>query len=153
MVDAVVKTIDVPCTPKTAFEIFTRDMGKWWPRDKHSVSAMSGETAKSVTMEPHVGGAVTEIGHDGTNHNWGSVKDFDPHSHLALLWHINKPADQATLVDVNFDAADSGTRVTLKHHGWEVLGEEAQGQRDGYNAGWVFVFETKFAQACETVNA
>jgi len=153
MPEPVIKTIDVPCDQRTAFRIFTRDMDLWWPKDRNSVSAMSGGTAREVRMEPRPGGALTEIGHDGVVHDWGSVKVFDPDSRLSLLWHINAPAEQATIVDVAFEPQASGTRVTLRHHGWEALGDKAQSMRDGYDGGWVGVFETAFAEACRTETA
>lgn len=153
MTDPVTKTIDVPCPPQMAFEIFTRDMGTWWPRDKHSISAMSGNTARRVSMEPREGGALIEIGHDGTEHHWGSVTTFAPHSKLSLSWHVGRPAEEATQVDIAFEPTDAGTRVTLRHHGWDVLGDDAGTTRDGYNAGWVHVFETCFANACQTTDA
>lgn len=148
MPEPVVKTIDVPCNQETAFRIFTQNMNAWWPKDRHSISAKSGAAARSVTMEPKTGGALTEIGHDGTRHHWGSVREYQPNSRLSLLWHINTPPEQATLVDIAFEPQGSGTRVTLRHHGWEAMGDDAQTMRDGYDNGWVAVFETAFAGAC-----
>lgn len=154
MTEPVVKTINVPCSQETAFNVFTSDMGKWWPKDRHSVSAMNGGAeAQKVSMDARVGGALTEIAHDGKEHNWGSVKTFDPHSQLELLWHIGKPVEEATIVEVTFKPKGSGTQVTLKHHGWEALGEDADKMREGYNSGWVHVFETCFFEACQTINA
>jgi len=149
MTDPVIKTVEVPCSQERAFGIFTSDFSRWWPKDKHSVSAMSGEPAKQVKMEARKGGVLTEIGHDGTKHNWGSVAAFEPHDRLSLMWHIGKPVEEATIVDVLFEAVPGGTKVTLTHHGWEALGSDADKMRDGYNAGWVHVFETCFAGACQ----
>ena len=148
MPDPVIKTIDVPCDQRTAFRIFTEAMDRWWPKDRHSVSGMEGRTAQAVRMEPRAGGAITEIGHDGTRHSWGSVRVWEPFARLSLAWHINRPAAQATRVDVDFAPLASGTRVTLRHQGWEAYGEDAQKVRDAYDAGWVSVFETAFAAAC-----
>lgn len=148
MPEPVIKTIDVACAPATAFRIFTQDLSRWWPKDKHSVSAMGGQPARSVTMDARQGGKLIEIGHDGTEHHWGSVKTYDPPAKLSLLWHIGKSAAEATIVEVEFTGQANGTRVTLSHHGWEILGDDAQKMRDGYNAGWVFVFETCFNDAC-----
>ncbi|KKN79482.1 hypothetical protein LCGC14_0339410 [marine sediment metagenome] len=148
MPEPVVKTIDVPCDQATAFRIFTQNMDAWWPKDRHSISAKTGDTARSVSMEPRAGGVVTEIGHDGTHHHWGSVREYEPNARLSLLWHINLPAEQATLVDIAFEPQETGTRVTLRHHGWEAMGDAAQTMRDGYESGWVGVFETAFAEAC-----
>ena len=138
----------MPCSQKEAFETFTKNFSAWWPKDKHSVSAMGGNVARSVSLDPKVGGDINEVMHDGTTTHWGSVKEITPHSKLSLAWHIGKPADQASFVDVTFEAAGDMTTVTLTHHGWEVFGDEAANMREGYNNGWVHVFETCFAGAC-----
>ncbi len=153
MTDPVVKTITVPCAPDKAFSIFTADFSTWWPKDKHSVSAMGGETARSVALEPHVGGKITEVKADGETVMWGSVSDWQPGKRLVLDWHIGLPAEQATSVEVAFEASDSGTLVTLTHSGWEVMGESAVAMREGYNAGWVNVFEVQFKAACQSLAA
>jgi len=153
MIEPVVKTIDVPCSQEVAFNIFTKDFSVWWPKDKHSVSAMGGSPARSVSMDPRKGGALSEVDASGESHNWGSVSVFDPFAKLSLLWHIGKPVEQATLVDLTFEPTGNGTKVTLTHHGWEALGEDGAGMREGYNAGWVHVFETCFAGACEKTPA
>ena len=149
MTDPVVKTIEASCDAATAFTIFTEKMTTWWPLGRNSVSAMSGGVAKSVAMEPRVGGAITETGPDGETHNWGSVTRWEPGKALTLAWHIGKPAEEATIVDVAFDEiAPNRTRVALTHHGWEALGADADKMREGYNQGWVGVFEEAFGAAC-----
>ncbi len=148
MTDPVVKTIDVPCDPAKAFAIFTDRMTHWWPLDRNSVSAMGGAVAKSVSLEGRVGGAITETGPNGETHNWGSVKRWEPGKALSLAWHIGKPESEATIVDVAFEPIEGGARVTLTHHGWDVLGAEAEKMREGYDRGWVGVFETAFKDAC-----
>ncbi len=146
----VIKTITVPCPPDRAFRVFTQDMNLWWPKDKNSVSAMAGKVAKSVQMEQIEGGAITEIDHTGTSVVWGSVSTFNPPDKLVLAWHIGMPAEQATTVEVDFQASASGTKITLKHHGWEAFGDDANKMRDGYNSGWVGVFEQAYAGACNS---
>ncbi|MBV1863038.1 MAG: SRPBCC domain-containing protein [Rhodobacteraceae bacterium] len=149
MLPPVIKTITVPCPPERAFEIFTRDIDLWWPKDKNSVSAMDGKAAQKVSLIAEKGGWVEEIDHAGNSQHWGSVTEFTPPNKLGLAWHIGRPESEATFVDVIFEAAGAGTKVTLKHYGWEAFGEDAEKMRAGYNAGWVGVFETAFATACE----
>ncbi len=153
MLPPVIKTIEVPCTPEKAFTVFAEDLAKWWPRDKHSVSAMQGKVARAVTLEPRAGGQLSELTADGEEVIWGSVAAYDPFARLAFNWHIARPADEATTVDISFEASGTGTRVTLTHSGWEVFGEEAKAMHDGYASGWVFVFETCYRAACGTVTA
>jgi len=144
----VIKSITVPCSQQIAFDTFSRDMNAWWPKDKNSVSAMGGKVAREVRLDARQGGEITEVMHDGTETLWGSVTDFSPHSKLSLAWHIGKTASEASTVDVAFEAAGDMTTVTLTHHGWEVFGDDAAAMREGYNNGWVHVFETCFAAAC-----
>ena len=148
MLPPVVKTVDVPCSPEQAFTTFTTEIASWWPLDKNTVSAMEGKVAKSVRLDPITGGKITETNHAGEDVIWGTVTEFTPHSKLALAWHINRPAEDATFVDVAFETSDKGALVTLKHYGWENLGDDAEGMRAGYDGGWVGVFETAFANAC-----
>ena len=65
MTDPIVKTVTVPVSPDKAFARFTSQIMRWWPVGKHSVSAGQGQSAKDVVIEPHAGGAVYEIMHDG----------------------------------------------------------------------------------------
>ena len=64
MSDPVVKTIEVACDVRRAFDIFVSRIGTWWPKS-HSASASAGGEAQDVTIEPFVGGAVFETMHDG----------------------------------------------------------------------------------------
>lgn len=149
MAEPVIKTIDVPCTPEKAFDIFVTNVSSWWPLGKNSVSAMAGKVAQSVTIEPKAGGRIYEIAHDGETHEWGSVAVYDPSDRLVLNWHINSPASEATLVEITFSPnSNGGTCVNLVHSGWEILGERGSDMREGYNSGWVSVFETAFKGAC-----
>ncbi len=149
MPDPVVKTVDVNCSAAEAFDVFVNRTAKWWPLEKHAVSAGSGNAALAVTIEPRVGGAVYETMHNGERAEWGTVLEFTPGEKLAMTWHPGSNGDNPTRVDVEFEALDDArTKVTLTHSGWEVWADKADTMRDNYNGGWVLVFETRYAQAC-----
>ena len=75
MLEPIVKTIEVPCSQEKAFGVFVNDMGSWWPLDQRSMSLMhNGEPAKSLRIESKLGGKIVEIGHDDTEHHWGTIK-------------------------------------------------------------------------------
>ncbi len=149
MLKPVIKQIEVNCSQEDAFNLFVKETTSWWPLDKNSVSAMSGEVAQSVMIEPKMGGKITEIGHDGTEYLWGSVTEYDPHALLQLAWHIGLPADNASMVKVSFEAISAErTRVELTHSNWEVFGDKAADMHAGYSKGWVGVFEEAFASIC-----
>ena len=148
-IEPIRKLVTVPCDRATAFTVFTHRISDWWPRDAHSVSAMTGGVAQKVVLEPQAGGRVYEITPDGEEIDWGSVKAFEEGERVVLNWHIQKPADQATEVSVTFtDNPAGGTDVLLQHSQWEASGDDAQSLRDGYNKGWVNVFERRFVEAC-----
>jgi len=154
MLEPIVKTIEVPCDQQQAFTVFVENVTTWWPLDKNSVSAMGGEVAKAVIIEAKLGGRVYEIGHDDTEHHWGSVTLYDPHAQFRMDWHIGLPAENASVVDVRFIPIDGGnTRVELSHSRWEAFGDKAEDMRNGYNAGWVGVFEGAYKNACSTAQA
>ena len=95
-----------------------------------------------------VGGAVYETMHDGTRAAWGEILEYTDGRKIAMTWYPGNNANNATRVDVAFEAlSDDLTRVTLTHSGWEIWGDAAQHKRENYNSGWDIVFGTHFAQA------
>lgn len=148
MSDPLIRTIEVPCAPDEAFRIFTADFGRWWPGATHSVSAGQGGSPVAIHLEARIGGLIAETAPDGSRHDWGRIDRFDPGRALSFTWHPGRPAGEATRVEIAFEAVPNGTRVTLVHSGWEVLGEAAPGIRDRYRLGWGHVLGEAFARAC-----
>lgn len=149
MLDPIVKTIEVPCSQEKAFRVFVNEMGSWWPVDKFSASAMGGEPAKSLRIEPKLGGKIVEIGHDDTEHLWGTIKSYDPHDSISMDFHVGMPPESASLVEVRFTALDNErTRVELTQSNWEGFGDMAQMNRDGYGGAWPVIFEQAYKSAC-----
>ena len=136
-VAAVEKEIEVGLSVEEAFELFTEGVGTWWPLDEgHSI--FRGEAA-SCTFEGRVGGKLYETHPDGSVGIWGTVQVYEPPHTFAATWHPGHEADMATYLEVRFTPSGDGTRVSLKHSGWEARGEDAQKIREGYGTGWDFV--------------
>ncbi len=150
MLDPIIKTIEVPCSQKKAFGVFVNEMGSWWPLDKRSMSMINGgKPAKSLRIEPKQGGKIVEIGHDDTEHLWGTIKSYDPHDSLSMDFHMGLPAENASLVEVRFtELENERTRVELTQSNWEAFGEMAEMMRDGYGSGWGIIFEQAYKSAC-----
>ena len=135
------KSLLVRCDPARAFHAFTAEIAAWWPLASHSVN---DEKAKSLRIEPAVGGRIIETAEDGTECEWGRVLSWSPPSGFSATWHPGWPADPHTIVELSFVAEAGGTRVRLIHRGWEALGERAQRSHDSYNNGWDKVFGQAF---------
>ncbi len=145
-ISPIVKTIDVRRPARDAFRLFTEEIAAWWPVQSHSrAKSAEGERTERVTIEPRVGGRVYETLNDGRELDWGLVTVYEPADVFAMEWRMGRPPEEATQVTVQFEALDEmSCRVTLTHANWERLGEEGESLRDGYNNGWVAVFEEGF---------
>lgn len=132
-------TVVVDCAPSAAFKGFVERIGHWWPLSTHSVTAAYEKTtAKTVVIEPELGGRIYEVSPDGKEHVWGKVTEWQPPRALAFTWHVDSTPDLATHVAVCFAPTDDGrTGVTLTHSNWEVLpADQVQMRRDRYKNGW-----------------
>src|SRR6266705_7200174 len=78
MIEPIVKSIEVPCDQKTAFEVFLNEMDSWWPLAKFTVSAMAGKAAASIRVDSRLGGEIVEVGPDGEEYLWGHITHYDP---------------------------------------------------------------------------
>jgi hypothetical protein len=131
------KEIEVPCRPDQAFRLFTEEIAQWWPLHSHSIS---GDRARGCAIEPRPGGEFYEIDGDGRRQVWGTVRVWEPPGRLAFTFHPGRDAANAGTVEVRFAPSGNGSRVTLEHHGWELLGEQAIAMRQSYDHGWGVVF-------------
>jgi hypothetical protein len=142
----IVKVLHVRRSARDAFRIFTEDMSAWWPLGKHSAAKFAeGEVSAGVTVEPRVGGRVYETLTSGEERDWGEVTAFEPGALFALRWRLGRMPPPGTDVSVRFEPlSDASCRVTLTHEHWERVGADGPALREGYNNGWVSVFERGF---------
>ena len=150
MLNPIVKTIEVHCSQEKAFGVFVNDMSSWWPLDKRSMSLMhTGEPAKSLRIEPKLGGKIVEIAADDAEHHWGTIKSYDPHDLISMDFHMGLPPENASLVEVRFvTLGTERTRVELTQSNFEAFGDMAEMMHGGYGSGWVIIFEQAYKSAC-----
>ncbi len=152
MISPLVKTIEVPCDQQTAFDVFIKEMDSWWPLSRFTVSAMAGGVARAIRVEPRVGGTIVEVGNDGTEHLWGTIKSYEPHDAVSMDFHIPQPGEVVegrSLVEVKFlRLMENLTRVELTQTNWEALGEWGEQLRGGYDGGWDAIFADAYQKAC-----
>lgn len=146
-IEPVRKTRVVPIEPAAAFELFTAEMGRWWPVATHSISASDGV---NVVFDGRIGGCVTELTPSGESHVWAEVIAWDPPHRFAMTWHPSIDPTAASIVEVRFRGVEGGTQLDLQHRGWEEFGEaEGAAMRDGYTPGWDVVLRPFEALAGE----
>jgi len=140
------KSVFVACTPATAFELFTRQIGSWWPLETH---ALHPGDVREVVWEEREGGEVYEISTGGEKARWATVLTWSPPSRLTIAWQVDPTADASTEVEVRFTPEGEGTRVDLEHRGWERLGAVGAEARESYGSenGWTMVVERYVAAA------
>ena len=152
MLDPIIKSIEVPCSQEEAFEVFLNKMDSWWPLDRFTTSAMAGAPAKSIRVEVKQGGNIVEIGSDGAETLWGTIKSYDPHGFLSMEFHVPQPdenVESRSLLELQFTAlGDDRTRVKLTQSSWEALGEMAEQMHGGYSEAWIMIFEQAYKSAC-----
>jgi uncharacterized protein YndB with AHSA1/START domain len=147
------KTIVVSASAERAFQVFTEEMSTWWPlASKHIGKA----EAKTVVMEPFVGGRWFERGVDGSECDWGTVRTWDPPRRLVLSWEISSdwrhdPSIQ-TEVEVRFSTEGTSTRVDLEHRLLHYYGEKAAQMRGIFDSeqGWKGLLDAFSARASAT---
>jgi uncharacterized protein YndB with AHSA1/START domain len=130
------RSLTVDVDPDWAFRFFTEKIGDWWPLEDYSVFAMTGRgRPDAVLFEPGVGGRVYErLGDDEAI--WGVVTAWEPPHRVVFSWNTNADWPADTEVELTFSAEGNGTRVHVRHTGFDRLGEVAEAAHMGYTRGW-----------------
>ena len=142
--EPVKKQVRVSLQMEAAFKLFTEGMSKWWPLLTHSVNDDQTETC---VFEGQVGGRIYEIAKDGSQAEWGKVLAWEPFEKVVFQWFPGRTSETAQEVTVTFSEISTGTLVDLVQTGWEILGENAQSSREGYEIGWDFVLANYILKA------
>jgi len=158
MQSAPVEVSIVVAAPRAeAFDVFTRDIGSWWPAEHHILQAELAE----MVFEPKVGGQIVDRGIDGTECRWAHVLVYDPPNRLVISWDITlawqietDPAHSSEVEVVFTSVASDHTRVDLVHRHIERHGEgwEQMHGAVGSDEGWLIGIE-RFARRMATGSA
>ncbi len=133
LLDPVRQSVTVRRPIQAAFDLFTRDIGTWWPVETHHAR---GDVV-GVVFEARLGGRIYEQCRDGRFADWGQVLAWEPPSRVVFTWVPGRSGRGPTEVEVRFVAEDpTTTRVELEHRGWERLGDLAAETRSSYLNGW-----------------
>lgn len=127
------KSVTVSRPVEHAFRVFTEEIGTWWPLRTHAVATAH---AKTVIMERRQGGRLFERTAGGDEHVWGTLTAWDPPHRVVYTWHPGRGEETAQEVEVTFAPDGNGTRVQIRHWGWEKLGDRVEEIVTEYDEGW-----------------
>jgi len=145
-------TVIVRSDPARAFELFTAQMGKWWPLESYSraVNEFEHEDVgiSELMFEARMGGSILERMTDGRVLPWGEVLDWQPPQLVVLSWRPHSMPEPPTEIEVTFAAREDGTSVKVEHRGWERLSEGFRARMyEIYVRGWPFTLERFVTEA------
>jgi uncharacterized protein YndB with AHSA1/START domain len=130
-VNEVEAAVTVPVAPAEAFELFTRDVDRWWRRGER----YGGSSVVGHRFEPWIGGRFVQVLHDRDT-ELGRIVVWEPPSRVAFSWRQgNWRPDEVTRIEVTFTPVSGGTQVLLRHFGFDGI-ESQVGCEIGYSAGW-----------------
>jgi hypothetical protein len=113
-------TTFVDVAPADAFDVFTREIDRWWRRGP--AYRIAGRQPGVMHLEPRLGGRIFEEYATGKLHEVGTITAWEPPGHLGFDWRAaNFAPGEVTHVDVRFVASGGGTRVVLEHRGWAQI--------------------------------
>jgi uncharacterized protein YndB with AHSA1/START domain len=143
--DTAVRTfVVVEASQQRAFDVYTQEMARWWPKEHHLLQAELKETV----FEPRAGGRIYDVGVDGSECQWSRVLAYDPPERLvfswdiSLDWKVETDPERTSEVEIRFiPEGPDRTRVELEHRnlerhgvGWEGM-RDAVGSADGWGLG------------------
>jgi uncharacterized protein YndB with AHSA1/START domain len=151
--NSVRKVVKVRAPRQVAWDVFTGQMGTWWPLAVYKIGKAK---AVDAIIEPRVGGRWYERGDDGSTCDWGRVLVWEPNSRLVLSWSIDADfqynPELQTEIEVRFIAEKGGlTRVEFEHRCLDRYGDRRDEMRTIYDktGDWGQLLAS-FAQTAET---
>ena len=137
---AVEQAITIEAPPAAVFDAYVHHIDQWWPRQgryRYSFALPDTEPAH-IRFEPGKDGRLYETFADGSEYEIGRITLWEPPQRLIYTWRApNWEAE--TVVDIRFEQVEGGTRVAVRHTGWEAAGAEAGAA--GYGEGLVEILE------------
>jgi uncharacterized protein YndB with AHSA1/START domain len=136
------RTVTVQAPPRRAFERFTRDMARWWPKEHHTGEAPFTE----IVLEPRAEGRWFERDARGRETQWGKVLAWEPPHRLLLGWQLDASfkfdPTLVTEIELTFAPDGAGTRVEFEHRNLERHGDSAAKLAELLGGGWPGILQS-----------
>jgi uncharacterized protein YndB with AHSA1/START domain len=137
--DCATISVQVAVPPQDAFDVFTREIDRWWrqgPRFR-----IAGRRRGTLFLEEGVGGRLFEtfeLSAGTRTIEAGRVTVWEPPARLAFEWRAaNFKPGEKTFVDVVFEPLGSGTLVTVRHRGWSAIPNDHPARHGEVGAAFV----------------
>lgn len=85
VIESVTSEVTVPLSLNDAFELFTSQFGRWWPRDY----SYSREVLDTIALGNAPDQWCYERGPHGFRCDWGRIVEWAPPAKLAFTWQIS----------------------------------------------------------------
>jgi uncharacterized protein YndB with AHSA1/START domain len=147
----VTRTVHTKAAPARAFEIFTSQMGRWWPRGR----TVAANPHDEIVVEPRIGGRWFERDANGRETQWGHVLVWEPSRRLVLAWQLDSErkydSDLITEVEIRFaPGPQGGTDVILEHRNLERFRKDADRWAAAIGDGWSLML-SKFQEFVDAI--
>lgn len=120
--DGVVVSTVVDVDPETAFEVFTREVDRWW---RSGPRFRPGPGPGEMRFEEGVGGRLLQVDDADQATELARIRVWEPRRRIVLDMRGRDLAPgESTEVEVRFEPTGTGTRVTVAHRGFEALGPD-----------------------------
>ncbi len=129
------RRIYVETSPDVAFKIYTEEIDQWWPwqgaQFRYTFAGPDREPDR-ILFEAKEGGRFYEVFADGGTYDIGKVVSYEPPERFAYTWKAPDWPGETT-IELTFHAEGEGTRVSLRHWGFEAAG--VPDMAEGYGVG------------------
>jgi uncharacterized protein YndB with AHSA1/START domain len=129
----IAKSVVLRCGIERAFKLFTESAGEWWPADRRHTA----DAASAIRIE--ASGRFVECAADGTEVDLGRVRVFEPDRRLVLDWYPGTDRENATRVEVLFEAVEGGTRVSVQHDAGTAGADLFESNAPAFARSWELV--------------
>jgi DNA-binding transcriptional ArsR family regulator/uncharacterized protein YndB with AHSA1/START domain len=120
--------ITIEAAPARVFEALTNEVSAWW-----GAPYLISEEAKTLTLEPKIGGRFYEDWGDGAGALWGLVTSFKQNEWIEVSGSIGMSGVVSGVVSFELQTQGNGTIIKLSHR---AMGEVNERLQAGYAGGW-----------------
>ncbi|HVB73868.1 MAG TPA: helix-turn-helix domain-containing protein [Ktedonobacteraceae bacterium] len=120
--------ITIEASPSRVFKALTNDVSAWW-----GAPYLISNEARSLVLEPKIGGRFYEDWGNGAGSLWGLVTSIKQDAWIEVRGSMAMSGIVSSVVRFELEAQGDATLVKLSHRAMGEVNEELQ---VGYDGGW-----------------